>query len=245
MRYGFGRAVLSAWLLLEPANARSPGPWARTRVFVANVADAATLAALPDAEVSIPAISRSARTNWLGEVTLADVPAGDFRVRVCRIGYVPADVLIRFSRDTVGYVFMLEPAPVGLDTMRTSATKHVPLLLQEFETRRRMAIGRFLTDSVFHAEPTQPLARILEAHLPGFRAADMDRTVMRFNCGTPDLYINGFRSGGTRGPDPTDLRTVVGADVAGVEYYTSASAPVQYRRLSASRCGVLLIWLKP
>lgn len=213
-------------------------------VFVANVADASTHAPIVDAEVSIQELSRSARTNWIGEAHIEDVPKGSYRVLVRRIGYAAADVTIRFSQDTVGFVFFLAPAPAILDTVTTSKPA-VPDRLRDFELRRQMGIGRFLTDSMLRAEPIQPLVGILARRFPGIYSVGDGRTVARFNCGKVDVYIDGFpTSPAVKAPDATDLRFIFGDNVTAVEYYTAASAPVQYRPKHSLGCGVLLIWLR-
>lgn len=63
-----------------------------------------------------------------------------------------------------------------------------------------------------------------------------------------DTYINGERTSfsstlGGDAPDATDLSSLTGAEVAGVEYYTAFSASAQYKHLGL-KCGVLLIWLR-
>jgi hypothetical protein len=138
---------------------------------------------------------------------------------------------------------MLSPSPAMLDTMRTTAkVVTVPLKLQDFEMRRRMGIGRFLTDSVLQKEPAQPIASIMTRHFPGLFSSGFDRRIGRLQGGLPcwpEVYIDGVRYSG----DALDLRFIDGMDVAGVEYYTETSAPVQYRHLGMT-CGVILIWLK-
>jgi hypothetical protein len=223
-------------------------------VFVANVADASTGAPVVGAEVAIADLSRVARTDWIGEAQMTDVSRGRHRVTVRRIGFVPANLTIEFSRDTVGYVFVLSPAPLSLDTVRTSATFAAWPQFEDFERRRRMGFGRFLTDSVLMAEKTQPLADIMERRLAGLQSFDVGRTVRRRTCGGQplDIYVDGVRVGGITSrplgarplPSLTDLRFTQGQDVAGVEYYDLASAPPQYRR-PETKCGVVLIWLRP
>lgn len=225
------------------------GPRAQNSVFIANVADASTNAPVTDALVEVSDIGRTARTDWIGEAHLENIPRGQHRVTVRHIGYVPAEVEIVFTRDTVGYVFLLSPSPPVLDTVRTTAKSSVvPLRLQNFEMRRRMGIGRFLTDSVLLKERTQPIASIMARHFPGLFTVGFSQGIWRRWKGDvpcrPDTYVDGVRYGPVRGKDdPLDLRFIDGEDVAGVEYYTEVSAPAQYRR-PGMICGVILIWLK-
>jgi hypothetical protein len=216
------------------AQAAPVGP--STTVFVATVADALTGSPLPGVEVSIPGLNRSAMTDWLGEARITGIPHGAYSVSVRRVGYVPAAVSIRFAGDTVGEFFALGAIPPTLDTVTTRAAQETPAYLHDFEMRQRMGIGRFLTDSVLKAEKRTPIAQVMARRFPGFRVLGNDNGVGKDNCGVPDLYVDGNKS-------VADLSIVTAEDVAGVEFYTRASAPVQYR-LSTTRCGVLLIWLK-
>ena len=212
-------------------------------VFIANVADASTNAPVRDAIVEMIDVGRTARTDWIGEAHFDNIPRGRHRVTVRHLGYAPAEVEIVFTRDTVGYVFVLSPSPPVLDTVRTTAkASAVPLKLQDFEMRRHMGIGRFLTDSVLQKERTQPIASIMARHFPGLFSSGFDQRIGRMHGGLPcwpEVYVDGFRYSG----DALDLRFIDGMDAAGVEYYTETSAPVQYRHLGMA-CGVILIWLK-
>jgi len=201
-----------------------------------------------DAEVTITDLTRTVRTNWIGEGTIADIPSGRHHVRVRRIGYVDAQVDVSFEKDTVGVFFDLSPQPQSMDAVKTTARPALNARMSEFEARRRsnLLVGRFLTDSVLQLDSAMALTRILEKRLPGINSVDNDRTVKRFNCGKPTVYVDGLpTSGSARGNsvtgDVTDLRLYSGADIAGVEYYSRTAAPPQYR---GSACGVLLIWTK-
>ena len=244
-RGGSLRRDLAAILLIRASLVSPPAP--RSSVFVATVADAVTNGPVTDADVSITDLSRSVRTNWIGEGAIGDVPVGRHHVRVRRIGYVDAELDVSFEKDTVGVFFDLSPQPQSMEAVKATAKTTLNARMSEFETRRHMGIGRFLTDSVLQLDSTMALTRILEKRLPGVRSTGDDRTVTRFDCaGRLDVYIDGARTyfGGLRsGGDVTDLRLFSGADVAGIEYYSEINAPVQYRRLGL-RCGVLLIWTR-
>jgi hypothetical protein len=218
---------------------------ARDSVFVATVADASTNAPITGADVVVSDLARSSRTNWIGEATISGLSPGRHHVEVRRLGYAPAALDVLFDRDTVGVFFRLGPVAEGMDTVKVVAKVYRSPMLDEFDARRRMGIGYFVTDSVLRADSLKPIATIIEQHLPGFRSILDGKSVLRFGCeghlgGLPDVYLNGFRWPS----DVTDLRLYVGIDVAGVEYYRSASAPVQYRPLHTSPCGVLLIWTR-
>ena len=225
------RRALPLLLLLAAGGAIRPSA---TSVFVATVANALTNEPIPDAEVSITDLPRVVRTNWIGEGVIAGVSQGHHHVRVRRVGFAEAELDIVFDRDTIGVFFRLSPRPQTLDTVKTAATSSLNLVMGEFERRRRMGIGRFLTDSILRADSTQPLASILERRIPGLVSVDDGRRVIRSSvaqyrpdCHGFDTYIDGERvstpayslssKSKMPAPDDTDLRFLFGADVAGVE----------------------------
>ncbi len=91
-----------------------------------------------------------------------------------------------------------------------------------------MGIGRFLTDSILQKEAKTPIARTMASRFPGFYVLGYDKSVAKTNCGLLDIYIDGTKTS-RLSPDVTDLSLLTGEDVAGVEFYTQASPPVQYR----------------
>lgn len=138
--------------------------------LLAGVADANTGAPLQNAEVAIPDVGLSARTDVLGEARIALVPDGRHHLRVRRLGYATADVDLEFHGDTVGPVFMLEPVASQLPGVHVVEAAS-SAALREFETRRVMGFGHFITDSVLRTEGDHALPIVLVSHLPGIRVA--------------------------------------------------------------------------
>jgi hypothetical protein len=187
-----------------------------------------------------------ASTNWIGEATLQRIPRGMQRIEVRKLGYAPAEIQIVVRTDTVGPVFRLEAAP-SLDTVRITAQNH-PRRMDEFFSRLRMGIGRFLTDSVLAKEKNRDLALVLSMRFPGVRAQWCDSChsytlvstrgsggLLSSACGV-DVYLDGLRLGG-------DAMAMDPGDLAGAELYSMASAPARYRPFTGS-CHVLLLWTK-
>lgn len=240
----------------EPSVDEAIGASPRATVILVGVADATTGLPLVAAQVRIQKLGRVALTDSLGEARLTDVPAGLHQVEARQIGYARGSVPLAVKRgvDTMGIVFMLEPIPEVLDTVRVIES-HVPLRLQEFEGRRRLGIGRFLTDSMLFREKDGSLALALSIHLPGLRAvADASRpgrwglsstrgsgALRTANSCLVDVYLDGF-------PLADDIDAIAPAQLAGVELYSYGAAPPQYRRTrsgSSSSCHVLLLWSRP
>jgi hypothetical protein len=107
---------------------------------------------LPDAEVSLPALSISRLTDASGNFRLTGLPAGQQRVVVRRIGFGQLDTSIMFvdsqtvlRRITLGRI-------VRLDSVVVQA-KSLDLDMTNFEEHRKAGFGRFLTrDQLASAE---------------------------------------------------------------------------------------------
>ncbi|HYD52635.1 MAG TPA: carboxypeptidase regulatory-like domain-containing protein [Gemmatimonadaceae bacterium] len=227
-------------------------------VVVISVADAQSGAPLADAEVRLPGLRRAARTDWLGEARFDRVAEGTHAVEVRRVGYAPATLTLVVRGDTAGAVFMLGPAPASataLDTVRIRAAMPRPWT-QEFETRRRMGIGRFLTDTVLAKEKEHlKLPFVLANNLPGLvavpDAARMGRYILVSRRAAIVTSFSGRGSGGLCGVDVyldgtqyrDDLDGIDPRTLGAVEHYAMTAAPPQYRRSTGS-CHVVLLWTR-
>jgi len=229
--------------MLMPASAA-----AQSTILVADVAENGTGAPLVDAEVVLLDLHRVARTNWIGEAVIGDVPAGRHRIRVRKLGYAAADIELEFRGDTVGPVFMLTRESTSLDTVRVTAERFPPRL-QPFANRMKMGIGRYVTDSVFDREPDRSFAQIAALRFPGLvlltnamgieYLASVRSACSKVVCArcAPQVMLD---DAPLRIDDFDLIRTW---DLAGMEYYSGETMPVQYRR-AGSECGLLLLWSK-
>jgi hypothetical protein len=204
-----------------------------------------------DATVSIVALGLTARTDWLGEGRLRQVPNGRYRLNVRRIGFTPASVDIDVYGDTVGAFLVLTPATIVLDTLRVVAAAATQWNLGAFERRKAMGIGRFLDDTLLDRQGVANLAVMLSQQLPGLWAVSdaarpgfykllskRSRNSLRpreSECEV-DVYLDGARY-------YESVDAIRPLDLAGVELYSMDAAPVEYRRGTGS-CHVLLLWLR-
>lgn len=218
--------------------------------LVIGVADAASGAPVVNAQVRVPAVGRLVRTDWLGEARLRDIPRGRYTVEVRALGYAASDITLDATGDSLGAVFMLERAPVGLDTVKVTAPR-VPIRLEAYEARRRMGIRRFLTDSMLQRERARDLPVLLATRLPGLSVAPGTGSLFRIvgagGCNVA-VYLDGAMYS-----DSSVVNALLPQDLIGVELYDMASAPPQYRRAGsmigpgvhgALACKVLLLWSK-
>lgn len=231
----------------------TPAPRTATAtVIVAGVADAATGAPLEGAFVQMPDVGKFGRTNWIGEATLDGVPFGKQHIQVRKLGYTPADIDLMIQGDSLGPVFMLERSVQSLDTVFIGGAWR-PKRMSEFYSREAMHVGRFLSDSALAVEKMRDLGLILSMKFPGLRVAPDDQSPGHYRLVSTrpqtanalkavagpcpvDVFIDGFRS-------YDDLRGLYPSDLAGIEFYSIESAPVQYR-LNTGACAVVLLWSK-
>ena len=215
-------------------------------LVIVGVADAITGSSLMNARVQISDLRGVARTDWIGEARVANVPPGEHRIEVRQLGYEPAEAPLLVRGDSIGVVVRLVRSAQSLDTVRINGAV-IPGYLEEFERRRGSGLGRYLTSSQLDSIPTEALADFAARRFTGLRAEwDISRTSVNLSstrgptsfgheC-NPQIYIDGyFRTG-------EDLASLAAGDVAGVEYYSTVP-PVQYSR-AGSGCGTILIWTR-
>lgn len=224
--------------------------------LVATVADASSRDFLPGADVSVVQLRRSAKTDLFGEARVAGVAVGQYRIEVRLLGYKPEAVDLPFrSPDTVRVTFLLTRIATTLDTTRVTAP-NVPSHSSEFETRRSLGTGRFLTESELSAAANSDLGRLIAERFPGLlavsgtagqgtylfstRGGTVKGKAVNANRCPIQVYRNGMRSGAPQ--EATDLSDLKPQELSGVEFYNESSTPAEYR--SGNVCGVLLIWTK-
>ena len=226
-------------LLLVAASAgvaQQPGT-----LVVAHVMDVRDGSLIPAADVTILGGEFRGRTDSLGRVAIAAVPAGEYSVEARRLGYKPAVTHVIVSgADSLEVVLALSPisqALPGMKVTETAATIH----LREFEERLRNHIGGFfITDSVIRRAEADGIEVLLKGRVPGIRPATgpggkvfvfstRGQTSLQFRKGgeTPPCQVEVFLDG-VRLLDG-DAALVPLMDLAGIEYYPPGYAPPQYR----------------
>jgi hypothetical protein len=209
------------------------------------VADGSTGALLTGAKVEIPSRKLTQRSDSMGEVRFRQLTAGVVRVTALYPGYAPiqTDAVLGLHDSTV-VVFLMESTSQSLDTIHVTAPAPAEYL-RDFETRRHMGLGRFLTAVQLDSTKHENVADLVARRFTGLRAVwdytytevtlESTRGVTSFRhpC-HPQVYIDEKPATGDL------LGWLQSGDVAGVEYYSNAP-PVQYHR-AGSVCGVVLIW---
>jgi len=129
-----------------------------------------------------------------------------------------------YNDDVAARVMYATPGPANVRASR----------LADFEQRRRIGQGRFLTAEVLQANDDIPLVDLLRLRIPGFTNS-RDARVSALGPGScMNVYLNGLSS-------PNALEGMHPRDLVGVEFYDALTAPQQYRQ-SMRSCSALLLW---
>ena len=228
----------------RPVAAQQPA----TSTLITGVADAQTGEALEGAEVVLTRIYRIERTNSLGEATMRGVPRGAQRVRVRRLGYVPAEVDLAIAGDTTGAVFRLQRAATQLGAVNVEAD-WIPPKMRDVDIRRRQGIGRFLTEADLEHDKETLLADAMAMRFPGLASIGDSQGHRYLVAGTGTMTFTGIAAcyvtiylDGIEVPRE-ETSTIRIWDLAVVEFYKASQVPARYRTKSY-KCGVLLLWSK-
>ena len=124
--------------------------------------------------------------------------------------------------------------------------------------RRKIGIGHFLDADLIDAEAWRSsLGEMIAEHVPGLRDGGDDVYLMRGKssgfrrnpyvgeaCGL-DAYVDGVHQS-----DKFKLDDIDPGEVAGIEVYTLAEMPPQFKSPSgghssgSAECGVLVVWMR-
>lgn len=203
------------------------------------------LVTLSGATVSILGSSLSVSTGDNGRFRIAGLHAGNYILTVHRIGYVPIAVATTVADgDTLRPSFALQRIVSALDTMIVTA-KSLATRMSEFEDRRKLGFGHFITAEDIEKRNATFLADVIRTVLsvgisertPGVQIAYNMRAMG--GCAF-QIYLDGIRM-----PTPTNLAQLPPPrDLAGIEIYSGpATIPLQYKSGNAN-CGVMLLWTK-
>jgi hypothetical protein len=200
--------------------------------------------AVANARVTVEGTGLETLTNADGSFALSSLPSGTHAVEVRALGYSPTQAPVELRRGQVANVsiHLLPPAPV-LNTVRV-ASRRGARDITGFAQRAAHGNGRYLTREQIETRNAFRVTDLLR-NLPGIRLTPtMFSSQLRMRGGglsgdcAPTVFIDGMQI--VNAAD--DLDTIAQPqDLAGVEVYSSAEAPFQYRR---GACGVVLMWTR-
>jgi hypothetical protein len=208
----------------------------------ATVADATTGIYILDAEVTVEPLGVKEMTDYFGAATFSGLGKGRYTVRARRMGFAPLVAEVELSgKDSLEITMLMRPvthelAPVTIDADAPSPFR------REFEQRRRLGKGQYITDSVLRTRPGSSLPDILTSRLRGLSVLrKLDGSFIPYSRGCRlNVYWNGVRitrSSMQNVDIPTEL-------IGGIEFYRPGSTPVEYQD-PGNDCGVLLFWSRP
>ncbi|HUQ79715.1 MAG TPA: carboxypeptidase-like regulatory domain-containing protein [Gemmatimonadaceae bacterium] len=196
---GVGLVALGATITV--AHAREARAQSGPATFVViGVSDAETGQALQGAQVFFPALGRTSLTDGLGE-SRTSIPSGTHRIRVRFLGYAAMDTSLSFTGDTSGVVFRLARAATKMDVLEVRTTSP---RMKDFEMRRGMGIGRFLTADQLEREGSRPFGIVAMTRFPGLQmvtGADgrPHLSSVRGSCGSETSPSEGILAGARTG----------------------------------------------
>jgi hypothetical protein len=222
------------------------------------------------AEVTDALSKTTAVTTKTGTVTLSFLPEGATLVRIRKVGFAAATMLVNIQPgDTLPVTVMLKAAAQELPKVVTndSAPRYLSPGLRAFEERRAAGGGYFITEKEIRKWDAGPMTNVIR-QIPGINIkcarshgmasddchasttrAGGAHALMASDCPV-DIYMDGtlFYShaayaGASVEPD-RDLQKLPATQYAAVEFYSGgARIPAQYNKTGSS-CGVLLLWTR-
>ncbi len=229
----------------------------RGRVLIRT--DSATRPAA-SAEVLLPGLAKSARTNGDGSFAFVALSRGTYTVLVRDVGYRPvlARVTVPLPADSVRE-FVLTPIAPELPGVAVTATA-VSSKMRGFEERRLTnAGGRFITRADLAKHEEWPLSDVLRS-VPGVRLARQpDNSVYLVSTRAAfaatisksgadicyyQVYLDGtviFQPG--RGLPP-NINDFAPNGIEAIEIYAGpASTPMRFSGIGAA-CGTIVLWTR-
>jgi hypothetical protein len=244
--------VAALCALLLPSLAFAQSATLRGRVLSATTGEP-----IANATLSVSGVARSTRTDSLGEFTLSGLPLGEQALLVQAVGFTPVRALVPLTAGpAIELDVDLDPLPPVLDSVVTEADVDAPrnFNIGDFDERRAMGFGRFLTRAELLRNRGRTLDGILRSRVPGLRFANLQGMVVAVSSressilGGPcyvNVIVDGVLRYGVRTPAPFfDLRSLEASMIAGIEYYTVSSLPAEFNLRGSAPCGTLVIWMQ-
>jgi hypothetical protein len=217
---------------------------------------------LQAAEVKILSTNVKVVTGPNGRFRISQVPAGSYVLVVRRAGYRPTSTVAQVTAsDTLRPSYTLERAATTLGAATITAERTSPRLA-EFEARRKLGFGEFMTEKEINQRNSVFTTDLLRK----FVSINVSPSNTQTSGGAPEYFALSRREGGTilgaagggngycamqvyvddvRMPMPFNLDMLPAPRwLSGIEVYAgSATLPPKYNTMD-SGCGVVLVWTK-
>ena len=213
------------------------------------------------AEIRIAGTKLRTTSGLMGQFRLDDVPAGKFWFGVRRMGYAPLMTAITLRNGgRREFDVQLEPLPIGLSEVKVKARSGYSGTgrYADFERRRRVAWGSFITRDDIAREKPPSLSWMLTRYLPGYSPYDLDNAWQEFDesrftqtsmdrtsfgrsrgCGV-GVSVNGGM------PMGWGLNEFQPNDVEAIEVYRGRTShfPAEFAHYGRSYCNLIVVWLR-
>lgn len=211
---------------------------------------------LNSADVTVVGTGARVVTGENGRFRMLQVPPGQYLLIVRRIGYAPTSGMIEVPvRDTLRLSYTLDRSVSTLDTVRVRTTR-VTMRMREFDHRRQLGIGQFITQEEIERRGS------LATHdfLRYMRGVEVSQVTTDLWAGT-QVYSRregaGFSQGvGARCAMQVLLDGIIlpqnfnldllppPKQIAGIEVYSgAATVPPQFGGPDR-RCGLVAVWTR-
>lgn len=200
--------------------------------------------AVAGAELTIPGSPIRVETDDSGEFRLKNVPAGDLKVRVRRLGFRPDTSMINvLAGQAVPFLISLQPLPLILSPV-TILGKHYSGRLAAFYQRRDRGMGHYYTREEIEKRNPANTTDLLRT-IPGVRLQPLGfgRQTLRFRGARcpPLVWIDGS----PLGAGEFDIDNVPSRSIEAIEIYTGIAAlPSEFTAgpTTTTSCGTIVIW---
>jgi len=233
------RWITFACLIGIAAGSTSSAQNGATAIAVTAI-DADSRKVLGGVEISID--GRTATTDTLGQAQISGLESGRRHVQARRLGFQPVSAYVECTEgETLRVRLLMRRSGPVLDTQRVVAKGASPGL-RDFEERRALGEGRFLTREDIDKFAGRELATQLAVRFPETRiqVGRMGGRYLMALRSTGDaagcvcrVFLDGLRH-------DADLTSIRPESLAGIEFYQGSNIPVEFR--AGAPCGVLVLW---
>jgi Carboxypeptidase regulatory-like domain len=212
------------------------------------------LVPLRGAFVSILSSRIRVGTGPNGRFRITSVPAGQYLVVVKRAGYHPTSAVVDVvAGDTLRLSYTLTDAPATTLDPVVVSEKAVSFRMAEFEQRRRLGIGQFMTQTQIDQHnttyATELMRRFTSVNVSPSHTSVLTEYFALSNRegGNPTLGACPMTVYLDQVPLPTPFNLDLlptPKDLAGIEVYSGSSTiPAQFNGMNHG-CGVILVWTR-
>ncbi len=178
-------------------------------------------------------------TNGSGRFRTTGLPLGEYDLSVAATTFKPLRGMVELEQPgTVDLRVQMVPVDFALEPVIAAATRRSRLEEVGFYDRLRFGDGHYITREELDEHAPFNVSEVLRG-VPGVRVlpgiARANTVLLRGGC-VPRVVLDGLLLSG-----PVDVDYLLPTiDIAGIEIYHGASAPILYT--GETTCGVIMLW---